>query len=39
MDAHAAINGIQEISGSIPLISTKNTVFQKEMRCFSNFLV
>ena len=22
MDAHAAINGIQEVSGSIPLIST-----------------
>ena len=24
MDAKAAINGIQEVSGSIPLISTKN---------------
>ena len=24
MDARAAINGIQEVSGSIPLISTKN---------------
>ena len=23
MDAHAAVNGIQEVSGSIPLISTK----------------
>ena len=25
MDANAAINGIQEVSGSIPLISTKST--------------
>ena len=25
MDAHATINGIQEVSGSIPLISTKKT--------------
>ena len=24
MDARAAINGIQEVSGSIPLISTKS---------------
>ena len=24
MDAHAAVNGIQEVSGSIPLISTNN---------------
>ena len=25
MDARAAINGIQEVSGSIPLISTKSS--------------
>ena len=31
------LNGIQEVSGSIPLISTKNTVFHHEIRCFSNF--
>ena len=31
-------HGIQEVSGSIPLISTKNTAFHFEMRCFSNFL-
>ena len=32
------LNGIQEVSGSIPLISTRNTAFHYEMRCFSNFL-
>ena len=32
------LNGIQEVSGSIPLISTKNTDFCYESRCFSNFL-
>ena len=30
------LNGIQEVSGSIPLISTKNTAFHFEMRCFSD---
>ena len=32
------LNGIQEVSGSIPLISTKNTDFYRKSRCFSNFL-
>ena len=32
------LNGIQEVSGSIPLISTKNTDFYHKSRCFSNFL-
>ena len=32
------VDGIQEVSGSIPLIPTKNTAFHFEMRCFSKFL-
>ena len=28
MDARAAINGIQEVSGSIPLISTKKSLLE-----------
>ena len=38
MDARAAINGIQEVSGSIPLISTKtveNLVFSTVFLCFA----
>ena len=35
MDAHAAINGIQEVSGSIPLISTKKHSISFEIECFS----
>ena len=32
------LNGIQEVSGSIPLISTKKTDFHLESRSFFNFL-
>jgi hypothetical protein len=31
------LNGIQEVSGSIPLISTKNTEKPLVFRCFFNF--
>ena len=31
-------HGIQEVSGSILLIFTKNTAFHFEIWCFSNFL-
>ena len=37
MDAKAAINGIQEVSGSIPLISTKNTRFHLKSSVFYTF--
>ena len=37
MDAQAAINGIQEVSGSIPLISTKNHRFHLESMVFLYF--
>ena len=30
MDARAAINGIQEVSGSIPLISTRSKVLKSQ---------
>ena len=32
------LNGIQEVSGSIPLISTKNTRFRKKSGVFLTFL-
>ena len=32
-----SLYGIQEVSGSIPLISTKNTVFSTKYGVFSNF--
>ena len=31
------MNGIQEVSGSIPLISTKKRLISYEIRCFCNF--
>ena len=31
------MNGIQEVSGSIPLISTKKHLISYEIRCFCNF--
>ena len=34
-DAAAAVNGIQEVSGSIPLISTKKHSISFEIECFS----
>ena len=37
MDARAAINGIQEVSGSIPLISTKKHSISFEIECFLSF--